>query len=423
MKLHLKFQFLAALLLPSLVTVTAASAVYRPFTLVAFDRSLRIRITPESSCDEPLNVGDVDPWIVRTRAPSTITRSGRSSSSSSTIQQSSMGIIHKDNAFLNVRGGAKAPSSSPSTNSFESLLAFSQGVFRDHVQPALADPENKILKPAKAFFEQQAANAQERRQQYQTHNNANDETSTAESATASTSASFILLQPARILRLAIVALVLAQVLETAGDNNTRIFSAWKHHAQPVWRDWTSNVQRWWKAARVDGVGLLSAATWSDPVLLSSSWKTQVSPKYQTAVGLGIGMVFSPVFWSAGEGLIRTGVGAYLVAEVLHQLLESPFWAQQQDWFSSKLGGTAETFVAEWDIDIVTTVRDALETWRQTVRDTVQRAQSVLQGDDDHNNKNYRFSSEPRRGDRAGLFPPHMRRGVLIGTVMGALIGV
>lgn len=430
----MKFLFLSALLLPSLVTITAASVVSRSllFTPWALDKSVRIRITPETSRDDdgPLVV-HVDPWMRTTRSDS--------SSSSSTQQSStSLRIRRKDgiDPFLNIRGGAGAgasPSLPPSSvhsiqDSWKSLLSFSQGVFQDHVQPALADPERKILKPVKAFLEQQAAAAAERRQSYQKHANAaNDDTSTPpyyKAASSSASANNIFLEPTRILRLAILALVLAQLLESfdiLGDNQ-KVFAAWKRHAQPAWQDLRANVQRWWKAATKTG-GLLSAATWSDPVLLSNSWKTQVSPKYQTAVGLGIGMVFSPVLWTAGQGLLKTGLGAYVVAEVVHQLLGSQF-GQEMDW-SFPFGGT-ESREAEWNLDIATTVCDLLETWRHTVRDTIQRAQYVLQARDDDDISGYSYSysyrSKPRRGDTGGLFPPHMRRGVLIGAVIGVLVG-
>lgn len=186
----MKFLFLSALFLPFLVTVAAASAVSRSFIPVAFDKSLRIRITPESSCDGP---------FMRTRTPST--RS--SSSSSKTIQQSSTSMSHKDDsyAFLNVRGGAQASPSLAPSSSWKSFLAFSQGVFQDHVQPALADPENNILKPAKAFLEHLAAVARGKRQHTSDPKPlANEETSFPESASASASASVsnILLQPAPI---------------------------------------------------------------------------------------------------------------------------------------------------------------------------------------------------------------------------------
>jgi hypothetical protein len=434
----MKFLFLLALLLPSLsVTVAAASAASRSFTVtsVALDKSGRIRITPESSCDDdgPLLDINVDS-LMRGRATLTYTHRGRSSSSTTTtIHQSSIstGKSHKNDAstaFLNIRGGAgTSPSSPPSSlsDSWKSLLSFSQGVFQDHVQPALADPEHKILKPIKAFLEQQAAAAAERRQSYQKHSNA-DETSPTSTA-ASASASNILQQPARILRLVIVALVLAQVFETTGildaGANKKFFAAWEKHAQPHWedltynvQDWTSNVRQWWKEARKTGTGLLSAATWSDPLLLSNSWKTQVSPKYQTAVGLGIGMVFSPLLWTVGEGLFFSGMGAYLVAEVVHQLLESQFWQEEQDednWFTFH--------VTEWELDIATTVRDLLETWRQTVRDTVQSGRQGRAGDNSSRYR-YSYSRQQRPRDTGGLFPPHMRSGVIIGAVIGVLVG-
>jgi hypothetical protein len=433
----MKFLFLSALLLPTLlVTVAAASAVSRSFTFtsVALDKSGRIRITPESSCDDdgPLDI-NVDS-LMRGRATSPYTRRGRSSSSSSssnTLQQSSTstGKSHKNDnvyTFLDIRGGAAgaSPSKPPSSlsDSWKSLLSFSQGVFQDHVQPALADPEHKILKPVKAFLEQQAAAAAKRRQRYQKHSNA-DETSPTSTAAASNS----LQQPVRILRLVIVALVLAQVFETTGildaGANKKLFAAWEKHAQPHWedltynvQDWTSNVRQWWKEARKTGTGLLSAATWSDPLLLSNSWKTQVSPKYQTAVGLGIGMVFSPLLWTVGEGLFFSGMGAYLVAEVVHQLLESQFWQEEQDednWFTFH--------VTEWELDIATTVRDLLETWRQTVRDTVQSGRQGRAGDNSSRYR-YSYSRQQRPRDTGGLFPPHMRSGVIIGAVIGVLVG-
>jgi hypothetical protein len=264
----------------------------------------------------------------------------------------------------------------------------------------------------------------------------------------------MLLQPARILRLVIAALVLAQVLETTGildadgtggigisDAHQKLYAAWEQHAQPHWedltdnvQDWTSRVRHWCRAIRQTGTSLWSAATttstWSDPVWLSNSWwKEQVSPKYQTAVGLGIGMICAPllVWTAAGEGLLKTGVAAYLVAEVVHQLLE-----ESQFVFSlgggAAAAGTEQDDVAEWELDIATTVRALLETWRQTVRGTVQ---SVRQGrgrgrgrDDDDDSGSYRFSfgKKPRRRDTGGQFPPHLRSGVIIGTVIGVLVG-
>jgi hypothetical protein len=322
------------------------------------------------------------------------------------------------------------------------------------VQPALADPEHKILKPVQAFLGQQAAAAAERRRRSYPRraNHANGDTSTSStaSAAASTSASTnIFQQPAaRILRLFIVALVLAQVLETTGilDNagsvNQKLLAAWEKHAQPHWedlnyhvQDWTHNVRHWWRAARQTGTGLLSATTWSDPVLLSNSWQKQVSPKYQTAVGLGIGMVCAPFLWTAGEGLLKTGVGAYLVSEVVHLILESQFtfWWQDQEqeeedtWFTRpafSFGGMEPdgdgVASEEWELDIA--IRDLLETWRQTVRDTVQ---SLRQGRDDDGSGSYRYSfrsSKQRQTDTGSLFPPHMRSGVIIGTVIGVLVG-
>jgi hypothetical protein len=442
-----KFLFLSALFLPSLVvTVAATSAISRSCTLtsVALDRLDRVRITSESSCDEDgLLDRNVDS-LMRSRATSTYTRRNRSSSSSissSAIQQlsTSTNKSHSNDgsaAFLNIRGGAAgaSPSLPPSSlsDSWKSLLSFSQGVFQDHVQPALADPEHKILKPVKAFLVQQAAAATaERRQRYQKHsNNAEDDEILSPTSTAASAS-----QPARILRLVIVALVLAQALETTGildaNANKKFFDAWEKHAQPLWedltynvQDWTSSVRHWWKEARRTGIGILSATTWSDPVSLSNSWKTQVSPKYQTAVGLGIGMVFSPFLWTAGEGLLRTGVGAYIVAEVVHQLLESQFWKEQQEednWFTSPAFGGTKQDVAEWELDIATTVRDLLETWRQTVRDTVQSVRQARAGDNSSSYR-YSYSRQQRRRDTGGLFPPHMRSGVIVGTVIGVLAG-
>jgi hypothetical protein len=468
----MKFLFLSALLLPLLVvTVTAASAVSRSrsFTLEAIEKSDRcFRITPESSCGDddhgPLDIND-DHWM-RNRSPSTL--SGRSSSSSrrgsSFTQQpfTSTGIKHRhtDNddlvaAFLTIRGGAAPPSSLPPSSivqdSWKSLLSFSQGVFRDHVQPALADPEHKLLKPVQAFLKQQATAAAERGQSYPRRaKNANaNKSSTSTSASASASTNSIFQQPARILRLILVALVLAQVLETTGilenaDGNVqqKLLAAWETHGLPHWeelQDWAHNVRHlwwaarchaaycvreWWWVARQTRTGLLSATTWSDPVLLSNSWQEQVSPKYRTAIGLGIGLVCAPFLWTAGEGLLKTGTLLYLVAEVVHQILESPFvfWWQEQpeeedNWFTRPaFGGGNEPDGTEWELDVAATVRDLLETWRQTVRDTVQ---SVREGRD-----SWSWSSKPphRRGATGGPFPPHLRSGVILGTVIGVLVG-
>ena len=164
----------------------------------------------------------------------------------------------------------------------------------------------------------------------------------------------------------------------------------------------------------------------------------VSPKYQTAVGLGIGMVCAPFLWTvAVRGLLKTGVGVYVVAEVVHLLRESPFtlfWQDDDDddeedtWFTRPAftmggnepdGGDDEVF--EWELDsIATTVRDLLETWRQTVRDTVQSVrQGAWDSDDNNDSGSYRYSSKT---DTGALFPPHLRTGVILGTVIGVLAG-
>jgi hypothetical protein len=400
-----KLPVLLVLLFPSLVAVAACPAC----TPVASYKSLRFSITHESSCN-----GGPFHDLMRTPTPSTCSSGGSIGSSGSsrhTTQQSSRDDINscKYAAFLNVRGGASSsPSSSPNIDitSWKSVLSFSQGLFTDYVQPLLADPEGKIFQPARAFLEQQAANAQERRQSDQEHPD------------VSSAASEILLQPTRILRLTVASLLLAQVFETTGLlEDKSLPAAWRKHAQPFLQDMTSNLQRWWKkypswwkAARSQG-GLLSASTWSHPALLSSSWKTHVSPKYQMAVGLGIGMVFSPAMWSIAAGLLETGIVAYLLAEVLHPL--QYHW--QNDWLGGG-GGVWQKKVAEWDFDICTTVCEFLEKWRQTVRDAVQHPQAVWSAvlvqtrvhDSDSD-------------DTGGLFPAHMRRGVLVGAVVGDLI--
>jgi hypothetical protein len=84
--------------------------------------------------------------------------------------------------------------------------------------------------------------------------------------------------------------------------NKKIYAAWEEARATTLgetygcADWT-NVRHWWRANRQTGTGLFSATTWSDPSCYPQL-ETQVSPKYQTAVGLG-SVVFSPILWTVG----------------------------------------------------------------------------------------------------------------------------
>jgi hypothetical protein len=149
-----------------------------------------------------------------------------------------------------------------------------------------------------------------------------------------------------------VALVLAQVLETTSIldavTNKKIYAAWEKHAQPHWEDLTYSVQM--DLCDTGGGQIVKQVPASFPRLpglIPSCYRTVgdagITQEYQTAVGLGIGMVFSPILWTVGEGLLKAGVGTYLVAEVVHQLLESQF--------EFSFGGM-EQDVAEWEFGCV-----------------------------------------------------------------------
>ncbi|KAI2496110.1 hypothetical protein MHU86_18387 [Fragilaria crotonensis] len=167
------------------------------------------------------------------------------------------------------------------------------------LETILNDLHGKVLSPLQEFATKAAHEAKER-QDYYRH-------APQEALGLAT------LSPIRIVRLSVVALIVAELLDYYGvlENplvtRERIVKAFKEHANVP--NLKSKTKNWWDKARSEN-GILTRSVWTDPSALSKKMATW-QPKHQFAVGASVGLMISQFFWSVvGKGL-KLGLVVYV----------------------------------------------------------------------------------------------------------------
>ena len=171
------------------------------------------------------------------------------------------------------------------------------------LEAILSDLHGKVLSPLQEYATKAAQEAKERQDHYR---NVPQE-----------ALGLAILSPIRIVRLSIVAIVFAElldyfgVLESPHVARERIVKAFKEHANMP--NLKSKAKNWWVQARSEN-GLLTRSTWSDLSALSNKLATW-QPKHQFAFGASVGLMFSQFVWSiVGKGL-KLGILVYAVSEL------------------------------------------------------------------------------------------------------------
>jgi hypothetical protein len=312
--------------------------------------------------------------------------------------------------LVDIRGGSSAPPNSSAGNMMAPWQSALADIFRERIQPALQNPEKHILQPARALLKQATREAK----QFVPESGSTDATDTSHHSQTTT----LILDPVRVVRLVLVSLLLSHVMSSTTTDflketlNSLSFK-WKKPAEQVLQDCVDNVHSWWGRARRDG-GLFKQSTWTNAHQLSRAWQTQVSPQYQSAAGLAVGMIFSPAAWSVVTGMMTVGTGVYVASELHHTL------KQEWDEYWQSLSNIANQAQSEggWNDDFVMTVDAVLEDWRHTVRHWIQYPETIYTAlrDELRQDLGQRWAND-------SVVPPHMQRGLLLGAVVGLLVGV
>lgn len=171
------------------------------------------------------------------------------------------------------------------------------------LETILNDLHGKVLSPLQEFATKAAQEAKER-QDYYRH-------------APQEALGLAILSPIRIVRLSVVALIVAElldyygVLENPHVTRERIVKAFKEHANVP--NLKSKTKNWWDKARSEN-GILTRSVWTDPSALSKKMATW-QPKHQFAVGASVGLMISQFFWSVvGKGL-KLGLVVYVFSEL------------------------------------------------------------------------------------------------------------
>jgi hypothetical protein len=171
------------------------------------------------------------------------------------------------------------------------------------LETILHDLHGKVLSPLQEFATKAAQEAKERQDHYR--------------RAPQEALGLAILSPIRIVRLSVVAFVIAElldyfgVLENPQVTRERIVKAIKEHANvPSLKLKTKN---WWLQARSEN-GILSRSTWTDPSALSKKMATW-QPKHQFAVGASIGLMFSQFIWSVVGKALKLGLVVYVFSEL------------------------------------------------------------------------------------------------------------
>ena len=219
----------------------------------------------------------------------------------------------------------------------------------------LKDLNGKILLPLQDFAAKTAQEAKERQAYY--------------SEAPQQALGLAILSPIRIVRFSVVALILAEVLDSLGvlENpqaaKQRIVKAFKQAKENVnVPNLQSKTKIWWKQARQEEGGLLRLSTWSSPSNLPkrmANWQ----PKHQFFVGATIGLLFSQFVWSVASQGLQLGVVVYALSE-LNELVKRQSGKSVTEQFGSN--------------KLSTQVQDGLESVRSAVRKTAQNPLLIME---------------------------------------------
>lgn len=276
---------------------------------------------------------------------------------------------------LNLRGGGKSD-----YTYFSDLASSLSTVVKKHVEPVLKDPNGRILRPLSHYARQQAKKAKERQARYR--------------SAPHEALGLVFLSPFRIVRMSVTALVLAEVLDYMGvlqdpqATTDRVKNALKSANIPSVQN---KAKIWWSRSRQQG-GLLHPETYTSPrATLATSWQ----PKHQFALGAGVGLMTSQLFWALTSQLLKGTVVVYGLSE-LNQLLKRQSGKSVTERFNSQMSEKVEA---------------GLNTTRGAIRRAVQ--------DPGHLMETIPEIVEQYVPD--GGLPPSTRIGVASGLVAGILI--
>ena len=204
----------------------------------------------------------------------------------------------------------------------------------------------------------------------------------------------LVLGPPRIVKLAVVALILSELLDRLGvlENphlaKNNILQAWKKARMTSVPEWKGKAVNWWDTSRKPG-GTFHG--WSRPTEKLATWQ----PKHQLAIGVMVGLTFSPLFWNIASKLGVATVIVYALSEADHK------------WKNRSGKSPLDKFSGEK----FSSVQIKLEVLRETVRSNVKDPKGVPS----------RMTESIDQLIPNGTLPPNTKWGIVAGLGAGLLV--
>lgn len=311
----------------------------------------------------------------------------------STISISVLEDIRGGNVEQHASSSTPPPSTSfkervgPYWKSFSKLVQEKTKLVQEKVEPAISDPRTNIWNPLKQFIEKQKEVAKERQVIVKQDPK---------------QAAFLLLNPARFLKIGIAAWIVAEVLHGIGffDNPDgvapRLKELYKEHLDEGVSQVQYRLADWWEEERSHG-GWFNLQTYQNQSLFSSKIRN-MPRRYQFALGGAVGMLVSPVVWSCALKCTKFFIVTYLFSEL------------NEYWKDSSSVGESAVEVLGFRGKGGDSINDFLEAVREAVRST------VLYPDKFWADTREVFTEDDRDGLSAGT-----KQGILLGGIIGVIV--
>jgi len=298
----------------------------------------------------------------------------------------------------NIRGGNMETPSTPTANtllervgpywsSFSKLVQEKTKLVQEKVEPALKDPRSNIWDPLKQFVESQKQVAKERQVMVKEDPK---------------QAAVLLVNPARFVKIGIAAWIVAELLHQMGffDNTAgvgpKLRKLYKEHASGHVSEVQYRLQDWWDEERSHG-GWLNLQTYRQRSILSRKIRN-MAPRYQFAIGGGLGMIVSPVVWILAIKTTKCFIVTYLLSEI------NEYWRD-----CSSVGESAVELIG-FRGKGGDRINDFLDEVRELVRSTVVYPEKFWAD-------TRKFMSED---DEDGV-SANTKQGLLVGTIIGIIV--
>lgn len=275
----------------------------------------------------------------------------------------------------------------PYWSSFSKLVQEKTKLVQEKVEPALKDPKSNIWDPLLNFVDKQKQVAQER------------QTIVKEDPKQ---AAFLVFKPSRFFKIGIAAWIVAEVLHTLGffDNPEgvvpRLQELYKEHAEGTVQGIQYRIMDWYEDERMQG-GWLNINTYRNLSLLLGRIRN-MAPRYQFAIGGGLGMLVSPVVWSLAVPLTKFFLVTYFISEVNEYWKDASSVGESMIEFLGFRGKGGDR------------INDLLDNVREAVRST------VLYPD-----KFWADTKEFMTEDDSDGLSAGTKQGIVLGTIIGVIV--